>query len=159
MSCWRALDPLGTGWIWLVVSASVTLATFGSPEQKPGAQPTSVTGSEETPDAQAQVRAFYDRARKIIEQNQNLELSLDEARRRVNRLHEDIEAWSETHDVELIERSESYNHNPNTESEPASTELCPLFFAEELDELCPLDQTRSEVWGARTVLCRYECLK
>ena len=63
-------------------------------------------------------------------------------------LHKDIVSWSKTVDMELTTAREPTNHNPDVEKKPASTELCPLFFAEELDELCPLDATRSEVWGA-----------
>ena len=50
------------------------------------------------------VSEFYDQARAIIRENQNLELSLEEARRRVNKLHKDIVSWSETVDVELTHR-------------------------------------------------------
>lgn len=104
------------------------------------------------------VEQFYDRARTIIEKNQNLEWELDEARRRVNGLYKDLKSWSQTNNEPLTPRAKTYNYNSTEHSEPASTELCPLFFAEELDELCPLDETRSEVWGARMVFCRYECL-
>ena len=32
-----------------------------------------------------------------------------------------------------------------------------VFYEEDMERLCPLDVSRSEIWGAAVVFCRYVC--
>ena len=43
------------------------------------------------------------------------------------------------------------------EAAAAPVEDCPLFLEENLVQLCPLDQSRSELWSDRVVVCQYAC--
>ena len=43
------------------------------------------------------------------------------------------------------------------EAAAAPVEDCPLFLEENLVRLCPLDQSRSELWSDRVVVCQYAC--
>ncbi len=98
-----------------------------------------------------------DRAEAIIDETQSLEINLREARRKVQLLLKDLEAWAEDNDVELTERTRTYGEPAKDMDEPLTADRCPLFFEEELEELCPLDLARSEVWGGEVVFCRYRC--
>ena len=102
------------------------------------------------------LEAIIDRAKKILEQNQGLEITTSEARRRVEQLLKDLQAWAEKNQVTLEERKRQFNVSL-TEGKALTTSECPIFFGEDREELCPNDQARSEVWGGQVLHCRYLC--
>ena len=98
-----------------------------------------------------------ERAETIIEDSSSLEIDMVEARRKVQLLLKDLEKWGETYDYELETRARTYNTPAKEINEILSVDRCPPFFEKDLDELCPLDMARSEVWGGKVVFCRYLC--
>lgn len=98
-----------------------------------------------------------DRAEAIIEDSSSLEIDMAEARRKVQLLLKDLEKWGETYDYELETRARTYSTPAKEINEILSVDRCPLFFEKDLDELCPLDMARSEVWGGQVVFCRNLC--
>jgi hypothetical protein len=97
------------------------------------------------------------RAEKILTQNQQNEITTFEARRKVQLLLKDLEKWSEKHQVELDRRTRTFSSPAVGSGEVLTADRCPLFYEEKLKRLCPLDFSRSEVWGASVVFCRYLC--
>ena len=85
------------------------------------------------------------------------EITTSEARRKVQLLLKELETWAETHDLELETRTRTYTAQAREDEAFVTADSCPLFFEEELDELCPLDLAHSEVWGLEVVYCRYSC--
>lgn len=108
-------------------------------------------------DATDPIEVLRDRAEKIIEQNQSLEIDTVTARRRVQLLLKDMKSWAEENDVELETRTKTYRSPAKKLDEPLTADRCPLFFEENLEDLCPLDLAHSEVWGIDAVFCRYLC--
>lgn len=108
-------------------------------------------------DSAAELSTLRTRAREILDARQSLELTPSEARRKVQLLLKDFQTWATSHDVELQTRTREYRTPEAGHDETLTADRCPLFFEEELDELCPLDLGRSEVWGAKLVYCRYYC--
>ena len=100
---------------------------------------------------------LHERAEAIIEDRSSLEIDMAEARRKAQLLLKDLEKWAETYDYELQTRARTYNTPAKEINEILSVDRCPLFFEKDLDELCPLDMARSEVWGGKVVFCRYLC--
>ena len=98
-----------------------------------------------------------ERAETIIEDSSSLEIDMVEARRKVQLLLKDLKKWGETYDYELEARAQTYFSPPKKIQEPLNVDRCPLFFGKDLEELCPLDMARSEVWGGKVVFCRYLC--
>ncbi len=98
-----------------------------------------------------------ERAEAIIEDSSSLEIDMVEARRKVQLLLKDLKKWSETYDYELQARTRTYSNPAKQIDELLTAERCPLFFEKDLEELCPLDMARSEVWGGKVVFCRYLC--
>lgn len=127
---------------WGLSVAAAWPAPGGQPE--PGAEPPSV-------------EELRDRAREILVGVHEREVPLAEARRQVERLLRDLkdlgdaEGWiPENRRLEVtIARPEDLG--------PTITEDCPLFFEEELIRLCPLDQSRSEIWGNQVLVCEFAC--
>jgi hypothetical protein len=97
------------------------------------------------------------RAREIVRKNQEGEIKTSEARRQVQVLLKDLKKWSETEGVELQTRTRLFNTPATGPGELLSVDRCALFYEEDLKRLCPLDVSRSEVWGAAVVFCRYVC--
>ncbi len=100
------------------------------------------------------------RAATIIEQEDAQEITTEQARRKVQLLLKDFEAWAEAHDVELTIRSRTYTASPDEADEvedPLTVNRCPLFYQDNADELCLIDLKRTELWGASVLLCRYLC--
>lgn len=112
---------------------------------------------DDPPEQDEPLDALRGRAEKIIEQNQSLEIDTVTARRRVQLLLKDMEAWAEESEIELETRTKTYRSPAKRLDEPLTADRCPLFFEEELQDLCPLDLARSEVWGVDAVFCRYLC--
>ena len=98
-----------------------------------------------------------ERAEAIIEDSSSLEIDMVEARRKVQLLLKDLKRWSETYDYELQARTRTYSNPAKQIDELLTADRCPLFFEKDLEELCPLDMARSEVWGGKVVFCRYLC--
>ncbi len=100
------------------------------------------------------------RAATIIEQEDAQEITTEQARRKVQLLLKDFEAWAEAHDVELTIRNRIYTSSPDKADEvedPLTVNRCPLFYQDNADELCLIDLKRTELWGASVLLCRYLC--
>ena len=131
-----------------VLGWGLSLATAGWPA--PGGQAEPGTESRS-------VEELRDRAREILVGVHEREVPLAEARRQVERLLRDLkelgdaEGWiPENRRLEVtIARPEDLG--------PTITEDCPLFFEEELIRLCPLDQSRSEIWGNQVLVCEFAC--
>ncbi len=97
------------------------------------------------------------RARDIIRKNQDNKITTSEARRQVQLLLKDLKTWSKGEGVELQIRARLFNTPATGSGEMLSVDRCALFYEEDLERLCPLDVSRSEVWGASVVFCRYIC--
>jgi hypothetical protein len=121
----------------------------------------STTGAQDAGDEPAdqanELSQLQDRAEKILSQNQENEITTFEARRKVQLLLKDLEKWSAKHDVELERRTRTFSSPAVGSNEILTADRCPLFYEEKLKRLCPLDFSRSEVWGASIVFCRYLC--
>ena len=97
------------------------------------------------------------RAREIVRKNQDNEITTSEARRRVQLLLKDLKKWSQDEGIELQTRTRLFNTPATGPGEMLTVDRCALFYEEDLERLCPLDVSRSEVWGASVVFCRYVC--
>ena len=100
------------------------------------------------------------RAATIIEQEDARDITTEQARRKVQLLLKDFEAWAEAHDVELELRSRAYSSSPNNVDnvdDAMTVNRCPLFYEDDVDELCLIDLKRSEVWSTSVLFCRYLC--
>ena len=100
------------------------------------------------------------RAATIVEQQGAREITTEQARRKVQLLLKDFEAWAEAHTVELELRSRAYTSTSDDVAEvdgPLSVNRCPLFYEDDADELCLIDLKRTEVWSATILFCRYLC--
>ena len=107
--------------------------------------------------AVAQPEELETRAREIVRKNQEGEITISEARRQVQLLLKDLKAWSKTSGTELETRTAVFAAPATAPGELLTVDRCPLFHEESLKRLCPLDVSRSEVWGGSVVFCRYEC--
>ena len=100
------------------------------------------------------------RSATIVEQQNAREITTEQARRKVQLLLKDFEAWAEAHTVELELRARTYtssSDNVDDLDDPLSVHRCPLFYADDADELCLIDLKRTEVWKASVLFCRYLC--
>lgn len=103
------------------------------------------------------------RAAVIFEQEDAQEITTEQARRKVQLLLNDFEAWADAHAVELELRSRVYASSPDHvdnvdgDDDAMTVNRCPLFYEDDVDELCLIALKRSEVWGASVVFCRYLC--
>ena len=97
------------------------------------------------------------RAREIVRKNQVNEITTSEARRQVQLLLKDLKKWSESAGVELQTRTRIFSTPATGPGEVLTVDRCALFYGEDLERLCPLDVSRSEIWGAAVVFCRYVC--
>jgi hypothetical protein len=104
-----------------------------------------------------QPEALEMRAREIVRKNQDGEITFSEARRQVQLLVKELKAWSKEEGVALQTRTTIFAAPATGPGEPLTVDRCPLFHEEDLKRLCPLDVSRSEVWGAAVVFCRFEC--
>ena len=97
------------------------------------------------------------RARDIVRKNQDNKITTSEARRQVQLLLKDLKKWSQDEGIELQTRTRLFNTPATGPGEMLTVDRCALFYEEDLKRLCPLDVSRSEVWGASVVFCRYVC--
>ena len=114
-----------------------------------------LTGNDEEMEAEKQ--RLLERAEEIIEKSQTLEMSMVEARRAVQILLQELESWAEAHDVELTTRTRTHFMPATDQDELLTADRCSLFYEVDLEELCPLDLAKSEVWGGSMLFCRYRC--
>lgn len=129
---------MNVGWVLL----SMTLGA--SPVQDP-------------PDAARERAKLVERGEEILRQTQENEITLVTARRRVQLLLKDLKKWAETHELELKPHTRTYSSPSVGVNEDLTADRCPLFYEEDLEHFCPLDLSRSEVWGTMVVFCRYWC--
>ncbi len=97
------------------------------------------------------------RAREIVRKNQNNEIGISDARRQVQLLLKDLKKWAEHEGVELETRTRVFSTPATAPGEMLTVDRCAIFYEENMERLCPLDVSRSEVWGAAVVFCRYVC--
>lgn len=84
-------------------------------------------------------------------------IGLPEARAGVERLRRSLVALGEAGGWTPAPRRLELSIARPGEAAAAPVEDCPLFLEEDLVRLCPLDQSRSELWGDRVVVCQYAC--
>lgn len=97
------------------------------------------------------------RAREIVRKNQDIEISISDARRQVQLVLKDLKKWAEDEGIELDTRTRTFSTPATAPGEVLTVDRCALFYEENMERLCPLDVSRSEVWGAAVVFCRYVC--
>ena len=139
MSWWRVLT-VGVG--TAVMLASTGLASEG--QAGPASAPASVSELRE-------------RARDILAGVQEREVPLSTARRQIEQLLRDLKAVGEAEGWTPVNRRLEMTIARPEDLRPTLTEECPLFFEEELIQLCPLDQSRSEIWGNQVLVCEFAC--
>lgn len=103
------------------------------------------------------VAMLRERARAILAAVHEEDLSLAEARRRVELLLRDLKTLGEAEGWSPLNRRLEITIGRPEDIGPALAEECPLFFEEELARLCPLDQARSEIWGNQVLVCEFAC--
>ena len=111
-------------------------------------------------DTSAKRRELRAQAKTIVDDVQSLAISGSEARRRVELLRQALRSWAKDAGLELDHRSRTYTSPPKGKSDAMTADNCPLFFKDDIednDDVCPLDLSRSEVWGASVMFCRYDC--
>lgn len=133
---------------WILPLALVVLGFTSTPPQQ---------GSDQRSEELRELAELQERAETILSQNQKNEITTSEARRKVQLLLKDLEKWSVKHDVELERLTRTFSSPAVGSGEILTADRCPLFFEEKLERLCPLDLSRSEVWGVSIVFCRYRC--
>ena len=140
MNRWRALTAgaLGTAFV---------LASAGLASQDP-------TGPAVAPTTISELR---ERARDILDGVQEREVPLSTARRQIEQLLQDLKAVGEAEGWTPENRRLEMTIARPEDLRPTLTEECPLFFEEELIQLCPLDQSRSEIWGNQVLVCEFAC--
>lgn len=136
----RVLATAFLGPVFVLVSAGLPAA--GQPE--PVATPASVDELRET-------------AREILAGVQEREVPLSVARRQIEQLLRDLRAVGEVEGWTPVNRRLEMTIARPEDLRPTLTEECPLFFEEELIQLCPLDQSRSEIWGNQVLVCEFAC--
>ena len=114
----------------------------------------SQTGPPAAPMSVAELR---ERARDILAGVQEREVPLSTARRQIEQLLRDLKAVGEAEGWTPVHRRLEMTIARPEDLRPTLTEECPLFFEEELIRLCPLDQSRSEIWGNQVLVCEFAC--
>lgn len=140
MSRWRALTAAALG-------TAFVLASAGLASQDP-------TGPAAAPTTISELR---ERAREILAGVQEREVPLSTARRQIEQLLQDLKAVGEAEGWTPENRRLEMTIARPEDLRPTLTEECPLFFEEELIQLCPLDQSRSEIWGNQVLVCEFAC--
>ena len=107
--------------------------------------------------APATIGELRERARDILAGVQEREVPLPTARRQIEQLLRDLKAVGEAEGWTPVNRRLEMTIARPEDLRPTLTEECPLFFEEELIQLCPLDQSRSEIWGNQVLVCEFAC--
>ena len=132
----------------IALGSAIALASMGGlppgPQTEPDAEPRSIG-------------ELRDRAREILAGVQEREVPLAEARRQIEQLLRDLKAVGEAEGWSPVNRRLEMTIARPEDLRPTVTEECPLFFEEELIQLCPLDQSRSEIWGNQVLVCEFAC--
>ena len=132
----------------IALGSAFALASMGGllpgPQTEPGAELRSIG-------------ELRDRAREILAGVQEREVPLAEARRQVEQLLRDLKAVGAAEGWTPANRRLEMTIARPEDLRPTVTEECPLFFEEELIQLCPLDQSRSEIWGSQVLVCEFAC--
>ena len=102
-----------------------------------------------------QLQKIQKRAEDILKKNEMLELSMADARKKVQQILEELKSWSELHNVKLSTRERTFANPLIPRNTILSTDKCALFFED--NKLCPIDLSHSEVWGLKVLHCRYLC--
>ena len=134
------------------LGSALVLITAGI--SAPG-QPTA--GQPEPPAKPASVDELRERAREILAGVQEREVPLAIARRQIEQLLRDLKGLGEAEGWTPVNRRLEMTIARPEDLRPTLTEECPLFFEEELIRLCPLDQSRSEIWGNQVLVCEFAC--
>ena len=134
--------------------AAIALGSAFAVGSMGGLPPGSQTGPGAEPRSVGELR---DRARDILAGVQEREVPLAEARRQVEQLLRDLKAVGEAEGWSPRRRRLEMTIAQPEDLRPTLTENCPLFFEEELIRLCPLDQSRSEIWGSQVLVCEFAC--
>ncbi|MGH9323685.1 MAG: hypothetical protein ACRD21_18645 [Vicinamibacteria bacterium] len=100
---------------------------------------------------------LQERAREIVRKGQQNEITTSEARRQVQLLLKDLKKWSEAEGVALAPRTRVFSSPATAPGEALTVDRCAIFYEENLERLCPIDVSRSEVWSAAVLFCRYLC--
>lgn len=98
-----------------------------------------------------------ERARAILQQIHDRELSAEQARPLVERIRLDLVELGEARGWEPVPRRLELTVSDPEDIGPALADACPLFFEEELVQFCPVDPNRSEIWGDQVVVCEFAC--
>ncbi len=96
-------------------------------------------------------------AREILRRVERQELELPAARVEVERLRRTLVRLGEEGGWEPSRRALEMSIRRPDRVENINFDDCPLFFEEELVELCPLDLGRSEIWGNQVIRCEFLC--
>ena len=107
--------------------------------------------------APGSVGELRERAREILAGVQEREVPLSVARRQIETLLRDLKALGKAEGWTPVNRRLELTIARPEDLRPTLTEECPLFFEEELVRLCPLDQSRSEIWGNQVLVCEFAC--
>lgn len=139
MSWWRVLTA-GVGTAVMLASTGLASEDQAGPASAP-----------------ASVSELRERARDILAGVQEREVPLSTARRQIEQLLRDLKAVGEAEGWTPVNRRLEMTIARPEDLRPTLTEECPLFFEEELIQLCPLDQSRSEIWGNQVLVCEFAC--
>lgn len=140
MNRWRTLSAGALGAAFVLASASLSAEDQAGPASAP-----------------ASVGELRERARDILAGVQEREVPLSVARRQIEQLLRDLKAVGEAEGWTPVNRRLEMTIARPEDLRPTLTEECPLFFEEELIQLCPLDQSRSEIWGNQVLVCEFAC--
>ena len=122
--------------------------------------PAAVSGRQQAPSAaeSATVAELRREARAILREVEDHALPLTAARVRVERLLTALKGLGEAEGWAPIARRLELTIARPDDLDVRLEEECPLFYEEELVELCPLDASRSEIWGNQVLVCAFLCV-
>lgn len=157
---WRRGLPLAAA----VVAASglgVAIAPTPPHESSRSESPRSETPQTDAPRPEASAPGSIDGLRAeglgLLESLREGAIGLPEARAGVERLRRSLVALGEASGWTPSPRRLELSIARPGQATAAPVEDCPLFLEENLVRLCPLDQSRSELWSDRVVVCQYAC--
>ena len=113
--------------------------------------------SPDSPASPASVDALRAEGLGLLESLREGVIGLPEARAGVERLRRSLVELGEASGWTPSPRRLELSIARPGEAPAAPVEDCPLFLEENLVQLCPLDQSRSELWSDRVVVCQYAC--
>ena len=96
-------------------------------------------------------------ARDVLHRVENQELALSDARVEVERLRRALIELGERHGWTPTRRALEISIRRPDRILNINFDDCPLFYEEELVDLCPLDLGQSEIWGNQVIRCEFLC--